>query len=237
MASYTDRNKGVQNSSAAKDSERRTRQHMKINDNRPEAIAQKKIIKGISDSPLMVSQRKSIQRIFNATSHNAEGEHDDAQKNTDNVHQLVSEEEELLQGKFDNKVFQLAEVKDEELLQGKFKNSSFATDAIVQKKKNDTGLPESLKSGVENLSGVSLDHVKVHYNSDKPAQLNALAYAQGSDIHVASGQEKHLPHETWHVVQQMEGRVKPTVQIEGVSVNDDVSLESEADIMGAKALS
>jgi len=48
---------------------------------------------------------------------------------------------------------------------------------------------------------------------ETPAQLNALAYAQGSDIHVAPGQEKHLPHEAWHVVQQSKGRVKPTMQI------------------------
>jgi len=100
---------------------------------------------------------------------------------------------------------------------------------------NRTGLPDQLKTGVESLSGVSLDSVKVHYNSPKPAQLNALAYAQGTDIHVASGQEKHLPHETWHVVQQHQGRVTPTTQVKGVAINDDTSLEREADVMGAKA--
>jgi len=62
-----------------------------------------------------------------------------------------------------------------------------------------TGLPALLKAGVEALSGQSLDHVRVHRNSSKPAQLNAHAYAQGGDIHLAAGQEKHLPHETWHV--------------------------------------
>ena len=67
---------------------------------------------------------------------------------------------------------------------------------------NQTGLPDNLKTGVENLSGFLLDDVKVHYNSAQPAQLNALAYAQGTDIHVAPGQEAHLPHEAWHVVQQ-----------------------------------
>jgi hypothetical protein len=79
--------------------------------------------------------------------------------------------------------------------------------------------------------------VKVHYNSSQPAQLNALAYAQGTDIHVAPGQEQHLPHEAWHVVQQAQGRVKPTMQMkDGVPVNDDVGLEREADVMGQKAL-
>lgn len=107
----------------------------------------------------------------------------------------------------------------------------------VQRKSNNTGLPDNLKFGVENLSGYSMDDVKVHYNSSKPAQLNAHAYAQGSDIHLASGQEKHLPHEAWHVVQQKQGRVKPTMQMkEKVNINDDSHLEQEADRMGAKAL-
>ena len=102
---------------------------------------------------------------------------------------------------------------------------------------NKTGLPDNVKSGVEQLSGVSLSDVKVHYNSPKPAQLQAHAYAQGTDIHVASGQEKHVPHEAWHVVQQKQGRVQATTQMKGtVPVNDDAGLEMEADVMGAKAV-
>ncbi len=104
-------------------------------------------------------------------------------------------------------------------------------------KPNSTGLPDNLKAGIENLSGISMDHVKVHYNSDKPAQLQAHAYAQGSEIHVASGQEQHLPHEAWHVVQQAQGRVNPTMQMKGnVQVNDNKGLENEADVMGAMAV-
>ncbi|MFP5393732.1 MAG: DUF4157 domain-containing protein [Gammaproteobacteria bacterium] len=105
-------------------------------------------------------------------------------------------------------------------------------------KPNDTGLPDQLKSGIENLSGMSMDGVKVHYNSDKPAQLNAHAYAQGTDIHLAPGQEQHLPHEAWHVVQQAQGRVQPTLHMNGdVPVNDDAALEREADVMGDKSAS
>lgn len=104
-------------------------------------------------------------------------------------------------------------------------------------RENNTGLPDKLKSGIESLSGLSLDHVRVHYNSSQPAQLHAHAYAQGNDIHIAPGQEKHLPHEAWHVVQQAQGRVKPNLQMKsGVPVNDDSELEAEADVMGAKAL-
>ena len=104
-------------------------------------------------------------------------------------------------------------------------------------KPNNTGLPDPLKSGIEALSGLSMDNVNVHYNSSQPAQLNALAYAQGTDIHIAPGQEQHLPHEAWHVVQQAQGRVKPTMQMKGgVPVNDDQGLEREADVMGGRAV-
>lgn len=101
---------------------------------------------------------------------------------------------------------------------------------------NRTGMPDQLKNGVEQLSGISMDDVKVHYNSAQPAQLNAHAFAQGTDIHIAPGQERHLPHEAWHVVQQKQGRVKPTRQLKSkVNINDDPKLEREADVMGARA--
>ena len=108
----------------------------------------------------------------------------------------------------------------------------------VQRKEqpNKTGLPDNLKSGIERLSGYDMSDVRVHYNSAKPAQLNAHAYAQGSQIHVASGQEKHVAHEAWHVVQQKQGRVRPTMNFNGQAINDNVGLEREADVMGGKAL-
>lgn len=99
------------------------------------------------------------------------------------------------------------------------------------------GLPLQLKTGIENLSGYNMDDVRVHYNSPQPAQLNAHAYAQGTHIHMAPGQERHLPHEAWHVVQQKQGRVRPTMQFAGhTAINDDKGLEHEADVMGTKAL-
>ena len=103
-------------------------------------------------------------------------------------------------------------------------------------KQGNTGMPDSLKTGIENLSGMPMDDVSVHYNSAEPATLQALAYTQGTDIHVAPGQEQHLPHEAWHVVQQGQNRVKPTTRAKGVAINDDSSLEGEADRMGEEAL-
>jgi len=131
-------------------------------------------------------------------------------------------------------VLQRTEHQDEELIQGKFNSQSQANDVVNS---NDTGLPDNLKAGIENLSGHSMDDVRVHFNSDKPSQLQAHAYAQGTDIYISPGQEKHLAHEAWHVAQQKQGRVKPTVQVKGgVNINDDQNLEKEADVMGAKAL-
>jgi len=143
----------------------------------------------------------------------------------------LEEEEELLQG-------QGMEMEDEELLQGRFTSS----EAPVQRQDaaapvaNHTGMPDHLKAGLEQLSGQDLSGVRVHYNSAKPAQLNALAYTQGKAIEVGPGQEQHLAHEGWHSVQQMQGRVKATRQAQGVSINENVGLEHEADVMGAKAL-
>lgn len=131
----------------------------------------------------------------------------------------------------DNRPQSILQRKQVDALAGRTKN------AVIQQKPNTTGLPDKLKSGIENLSGHSMDDVKVHYNSSQPAQLNAHAYAQGTDIHLAPGQEKHLPHEAWHVVQQKQGRVKPTMQMKGkVNINDDKGLEKEADVMGAKVI-
>ena len=92
---------------------------------------------------------------------------------------------------------------------------------------------QSVSNAVSQKQSEAEADIKVHYNSDKPAQLQALAYAQGTDIHLPSGQEKHLPHEEWHTVQQKQGRVEPTMQMKG-NVNDEVELEKEADVMGGK---
>jgi hypothetical protein len=110
----------------------------------------------------------------------------------------------------------------------------FPDPATLPLKKNTTGLPDSLKVGVESLSGLSLDDVHVHYNSSKPAQVQALAYTQGTEIYVGPGQEQHLAHEAWHVVQQKQGRVKPTLQAKDVAMNDDQVLEREANAMGER---
>ncbi|WP_082461518.1 eCIS core domain-containing protein [Pedobacter sp. PACM 27299] len=143
----------------------------------------------------------------------------------------------LIPAQHEKAIFQFEDKREEAVVQRKLQDvaSAFKQQSVAQKS-NRTGLPDQLKSGIENLSGLSMDDVNVHYNSSKPAQLQAHAYAQGTEIHLAAGQEKHLPHEAWHVVQQKQGRVKATVQMKGIGVNNDKTLEHEADVMGAKAI-
>jgi Domain of unknown function (DUF4157) len=151
--------------------------------------------------------------------------------------QRQPEEEKPLQGKFASLQRQDPE-EEEEVLQGKFttNESPAQFQSNGDEAENRTGMPDQLKKGLEQLSGMDLSGARVHGNSSKPARINAVAYTQGQDIYMGPGQEKHLPHEGWHAVQQMQGRVKPTMQAQGISINDDAGLEREADVMGAKAL-
>ena len=95
-------------------------------------------------------------------------------------------------------------------------------------------LPPALKTGIESLSGMSMDHVNVHYNSPKPAQVNALAYAQGADIHVAPGQHRHLAHEAWHIVQQRQGRVGDNLRTHIGLSSDERTLAVERDLLAKR---
>jgi hypothetical protein len=106
---------------------------------------------------------------------------------------------------------------------------------LMAARRNATGIPDAVKHGAEQLSGLSLDDVRVHYGSARPAALGALAYTEGSDIHVGPGQERHVPHEVWHAVQQKQGRVSRSATLGGRDANIDPALEDEADEMGERA--
>ena len=96
-------------------------------------------------------------------------------------------------------------------------------------RRNLTGIPTQMKLDFEQRSGMSFDDVRVHYNSEKPAQFHALAYTQGAQIYIGPGQERSLSHELGHVIQQKAGRVRPTRWVCGQPVNDQPELEREAD--------
>jgi hypothetical protein len=179
----------------------------------------------------IILQSEPIKKIFMLT-HSDPSLKNKNQPNSDTVSKNQVNNNSVSKNKIQELANNSAQVKQLRNYQALANNK-----APIQKKSNVTGLPDNLKSGIENLSGFSMNDVKVHYNSPKPAQLHAHAYAQGADIHIASGQERHLPHEAWHVVQQKQGRVRPTMQMKGkVNINDNVSLEKEADVMGGKAM-
>jgi len=206
------------------------------------ATAQREVKLGEEEKllqPKMVAQREPADE--------ASGSSTDDKTVSGSFHAKISSDdaEELLQ----QKAIQKKPLKEEKLLQGKFKSQPIVqmkleeeekllgqAKAITQRVENKTGMPDNLKSGVEQLSGLDMSDVKVHYNSSKPASVQAHAYTQGTDIHVAPGQEQHLGHEAWHVAQQKQGRVQPTTKVAGMPVNDNPSLETEADVMGGKAI-
>lgn len=125
------------------------------------------------------------------------------------------------------------------------KNQKQSSKNTVQKKEvkrknitpNFTGIPDQMKTNFENYSGFSFDDVHIHYNSDKPAQLQSLAYTQGNHVYIAPGQEKHLAHELGHVVQQKQGKVNATANMSGIAMNDNASLEQASDQIANNSLS
>ncbi|WP_437312512.1 eCIS core domain-containing protein [Sorangium sp. So ce385] len=106
-----------------------------------------------------------------------------------------------------------------------------------------TAIPAPVRGKMEAAFGADFSGVRVHPRSSRAAELGALAYTQGSDIHMAPGQwapetrqgQELLGHELAHVVQQRQGRVQATAQYKGVALNDDAALEAEADALGARA--
>jgi len=110
------------------------------------------------------------------------------------------------------------------------------TNNVPVSQKKQTGIPPLMQTKFENISGLSFDNVNVHYNSSKPAKVQAKAYTQGNHIYMGPGQEKHLQHELGHIIQQKQGRVKPNTNVLGVSMNHDPKLETEADSIANIAL-
>ncbi len=250
MNTHADKASETKSTSMANGSPKRQpngRRSVQLADNRSEATALMKIQELANDSP-QVSQLRALQQLANNSPQVSQlrslqqlANNSPQAKQASQLQALADATSPLpIKQKIANGISQLAqesEEEEEEPIQAKYETVQRQPNATDGKPRpNNTGLPDNLKSGIEALSGLSLDHVRVHYNSAQPAQLNALAYAQGSDIHLAPGQEQHLPHEAWHIVQQAQGRVQPTMQIQdGVPVNDDAGLEREADLMGANA--
>ncbi len=115
-------------------------------------------------------------------------------------------------------------------------------DGLMQKEKvqqrgrsekpDRTGIPGEMRRRFEANSGLSFQNVRVHYGSPLPERVQALAFTRGTQVYLGPGQERWLPHELGHVIQQKRGRVAPTTLVNGQEVNDSGTLEREADALG-----
>jgi hypothetical protein len=202
---------------------------------------QQKQVDAIENSPALPMQQKKLDNLFSTTVQREKPEEEEKiqgkfTEQTTSQLQPLEEEELPGQGKFAEKPSQMEKPEEEELPgQGKFDTTL--------KQDNKTGMPDRVKSKMENSFNSDFSDVKVHANSSKAPEVGALAYTQGQDVHFAPGQfspdtssgQKLLGHELAHVVQQREGRVQPTTEVAGMPVNDNPDLENEADRLGDKA--
>lgn len=130
---------------------------------------------------------------------------------------------------------------------------AFNPSAIVQTKK-DTSLPTSKKNSGEKLPDTlqakmetsfdsNFSNVKINTNSSEASSMGAKAFAQGNEISFSPGAyqpetqegQKLIGHELTHVVQQRNTNIPATTQFSGLNINQDESLEREADQKGTLA--
>ena len=147
---------------------------------------------------------------------------------------VEEEKEKAVQGK-------VVQGQEEEELQ--MKASSDSSKEGTSSSGTTAIMPEEVQAKMEGSFGTSFSDVNIHSNDNSATHMGALAYTQGNNVHFAPGQynpgtskgQELLGHELTHVVQQRQGRVQPVKQGKGMPVNDNPSLENEADVMGKKA--
>lgn len=128
---------------------------------------------------------------------------------------------------------QSPEAQEAQQLQSLADNSQ-EEERMWQESLSATGLPADMKAAVEQETGLSLNEIRVVYNSSKPEKLGAHAYAEYPYIYIAPGQEQYLGEELWHLVQQMKGETQVTEEVGGKKVDGDSGREKEARTMGDK---
>lgn len=160
-------------------------------------------------------------------------EEEELQLKADPAQRMPGDEEEL-----QLKADPAQRMPDEEELQLK------AAAPVQRKSAASNKMPEDVQAKMETAMNADFSDVNIHVGS-QASDVGALAYAQGNDIHFAQGKfdphsqsgQELLGHELAHVVQQRQGRVQATTSVGGLPVNDDPSLEQEADSVGKQAAS
>lgn len=108
-----------------------------------------------------------------------------------------------------------------------------------------TAIPEPVRMQMEGALNTDFSDVTITHNSAKARQMDALAYTYGNQIHFAPGMDnlhsgfgQHvLKHELAHVRQQRRGGINATGRVNGLAVNEEPALESEAHRMASGASS
>lgn len=110
-------------------------------------------------------------------------------------------------------------------------------------KKDDTvnGITPEENAAVNQLTGGQVNlhasGAKVEETSSSDSRLKSVgarSMAVGGEALIGDKQDRG--HEIWHLAQQEMGMVKPTTSVNNQPVNDDPSLEKDADVMGAKIM-
>jgi len=96
---------------------------------------------------------------------------------------------------------------------------------------NRTDVSDGMTKQFGGLAGVVFGNASVHFNSGKPAKLSARAYARGNKVHIGPKQEEPLKLESRHMVQQKQGLVEPTVEIDGQPTNEEERLGKIANMI------
>lgn len=102
--------------------------------------------------------------------------------------------------------------------------------------RNRTGLPEAAKSGIELLSGISMDDVRVHYNSERAADLASRPRAECRHPCRTRPGAARLPRSLARCSAGSGAYHAHEADKRGAPVNEDESLEHDADVMGARAI-
>jgi hypothetical protein len=157
-------------------------------------------------------------------------------KNTEDASYMPPHLQPKVQSKIQPKVYSKIQAKLMTDIGKKKKQSSETT--------TSTKLPEEVQGKMENSFGQDFSAVKFHKDSTSAVDLNARAYAEGENIHFAPGEynpstkvgQELIGHELTHVVQQRQKKVgKGEVHGKGIEINQDSTLEKEADEMGKLA--
>jgi hypothetical protein len=116
------------------------------------------------------------------------------------------------------------------------------TEARIKSPGGGRPLTEGVLSKMEAGLGADFSGVRIHDTATDQAdagRLNAKAFAYRNHVWLGKGasdtDHKLMAHELTHVVQQMQGRLKPALQANDFSINDEETLAREADFMGARS--